>query len=172
MKCRYCREKHDEATFRNRKGACPSCGMRDMAMAMDCRMEMEKQGEWVTLPCVKAESPPVSTRIIDGRTYAQIETPPTYDGKIRIEDHMYWAEKALPKKIEPEPKYLDRPTVRELFEAYKERCHYLTYREDMRSAVIIPLLEWLKRYLIEEIGPFDIEYHMDKIIDEYKREES
>ncbi|MBU7023693.1 MAG: hypothetical protein HXS40_05955 [Theionarchaea archaeon] len=41
MKCRYCREEHDESAFWDRKGSCPSCGMRDMSIAMECRMEKE-----------------------------------------------------------------------------------------------------------------------------------
>lgn len=41
MKCRYCREEHDESAFWDRKGSCPSCGMREMSIAMECRMENE-----------------------------------------------------------------------------------------------------------------------------------
>ena len=44
MKCRYCREEHDESAFWGRKGSCPSCGMREMSIAMECRME-EENGE-------------------------------------------------------------------------------------------------------------------------------
>lgn len=57
MKCRYCREEHDESAFWGRKGSCPSCGMREMSIAMECRME-EENGEDCTARLEMARKDP------------------------------------------------------------------------------------------------------------------